>query len=286
MEPLIIDLRKAFDTVNHSMLLKKMDHYGIRGIVLDWFSSDLSERKQYVSVNSCISDYLDISFGVPQGSVLGLLLFLIYINDLPNVSKFLSFYLFADDTNIYFEATDFVSLQKIMNQELKYVKKWLHANKRALNIEKTNFVLFHSVVKKITGPIVLKFGCKKITRANHVKFLGVLLDEALAGNSTYLIEVSRKLSRSVGIFYKFRNFVPKEMLTTVYNPLFYPFLSYDIVVWDAIYEKYLKPAFISKKKLMRAITFSGPIAHTSPLFLTFRYLSLKIYIFFTFLFCL
>ena len=82
-----IDLRNAFDTVNHSMLLKKMDHYGIRGIALDWFSSDLSERKQYVSVNSHISDYLDISCSVPQGSVLGLL-FLIYINDLPNVSKF------------------------------------------------------------------------------------------------------------------------------------------------------------------------------------------------------
>ena len=98
-----------------------MDHYG-PGIALDWFSSYLSERKQYVSVNGHITDYLDISCGVPQGSVLGPLLFLIYINDLPNVSKFLSFYLFADDTNIYFEATDLVSLQKIMNRELKYVK--------------------------------------------------------------------------------------------------------------------------------------------------------------------
>ena len=101
-------------------------------------------------------------------------------------------------------------------------------------------------------PTVLKFGCKKITRANHVKFLGVLLDEALAGNSTYLtylIKVSRKLSRSVGIFYKLRNFVPKETLKTVYYSLFYPFLSYDIVVWGATCEKYLKPVFISQKKL-------------------------------------
>ena len=118
-----IGLRKAFDTVNHSMLLNKMDHYGIRGIALDWFFSYLSERKQYVSVNGHISDYLDISCGVPQGSVLGRLLFLIYINDLPNVSKFLSFYLFADDTNSYFEASDLLSLQKMMNRELKFVKK-------------------------------------------------------------------------------------------------------------------------------------------------------------------
>ena len=131
------------------MLLKKIDHSGT-GIALDWFSSYLSERKQYVSVNGHMTDYLDISCGVPQGSVLGPFLFLIYINDLPNVSKFLSFYLFADDANIYFEATDLVSLQKILNRELKYVKKWLDANKLALNIEKNNFVLFHSAVKKIT----------------------------------------------------------------------------------------------------------------------------------------
>ena len=89
-----------------------MNHYGVRGIELDWFSSYFSEQKQYVSVNGHISDYLDISCRVPQGSVLEPLLFLIYINDLPNVSKFLSFYLFAEDTNIYFEATDLVSLQK------------------------------------------------------------------------------------------------------------------------------------------------------------------------------
>ena len=105
------------------MLLKKMDHYGIRGITLDWFSSYLSERKQYVSVNGHISDYLDIFCGVPQGSVLGPLPFLIYIDDLPNVSKFLSFYLFADDTNLYFEATDLVSLQKNNESRIEICKK-------------------------------------------------------------------------------------------------------------------------------------------------------------------
>ena len=90
-----------------------MDHYRIRGIALDWFSSYLSERKQYVSVNGHISDYLDIF--VVFHKALYLDLFLIYINDLPNVSKLLSFYLFADDTNIYFEANNLVSLQKLMN---------------------------------------------------------------------------------------------------------------------------------------------------------------------------
>ena len=142
-----IDLQKAFDTVNHSILLKKLEHYGIRGVELDWFSSYLSNRKQYVSVNGATSDYLDITCGVPQGSALGTLLFLIYINDLPSISKVLSFYLFADDTNIYFSSHDLFSLQKIINRELKKVKKWLDANQLGLNVEKTNFVIFHSPKK-------------------------------------------------------------------------------------------------------------------------------------------
>ena len=131
-----IDLQKAFDTVNHSILLQKVEHYGIRGTALNWFTSYLSERQQYVSVNGNTSDQLEISCGVPQGSVLGPLLFLIYINDLPNVSKFLSFFLFADDTNIYFKSYDLTRLQKIMNRELKKVKKWLDANRLALNLIK------------------------------------------------------------------------------------------------------------------------------------------------------
>ena len=104
--------KEAFDTVNHSILLKKMKHYDIRGIALNWLTSYLSNRKQYVSVNGHTSEYLNISCGVPQGSVLGPLLFLIYINDLPNVSKHSRFYLFAHDTNIYFEAKDLGTLQK------------------------------------------------------------------------------------------------------------------------------------------------------------------------------
>ena len=238
------DLKKAFDTVNHSILLKKMEHYGIRGIALNWFTSYLSNRKQYVSVNGHTSEHLNISCGVPQGSVLGPLLFLIYINDLPNVTRHLSFYLFADDTNIYFEAKDLETLQKIMKRELRHVKKWLEANKLALNVEKTNFVVFHSPAKKVTELVILKFGCKKITGASHVKFLSVLLDETLSWRS-HLVELSRKLARSVSIFYKLRHYVPLDILISIYYALFYPFLTYGIVVWGATYENLLKPVLIS-----------------------------------------
>ena len=139
-----IDLQKAFYTVNHSILLKRLEHYRIRGVGLDWFSSYLSNRKQYVSVNSATSDYLDIIYGVLQGSVLGPLLLLIYINDLPSISKVLSFYLFADDTNIYFSSHDLFFLLKIMNRELKKVKRWLDANQLGFDVDKTSFVIFHS----------------------------------------------------------------------------------------------------------------------------------------------
>ena len=128
-----------------------MEHYRVRCTALSWFSSHLSDRKQYVSVNGHdhTSDHLKILSGVPQGSLLSPLLFLIYINDLLNVSKLLSFYLFTDDTNIYCKSHDLVYLQKIMNQELKKVKKWFDSNRLSFNIGETNFVIFHSPHAKL-----------------------------------------------------------------------------------------------------------------------------------------
>ena len=141
---IFIDLQKAFDTVNHRILLSKMEHYGIRGCALEWLKSYLRNRKLYASVNGSNSILLPIACGVPQGSVLGQLIFLIYINDLPNASRKLTFYLVADDTNIYYECKDLSDLIKIVNKELRLVKKWLDANKLLLDIDKTNHIIFHS----------------------------------------------------------------------------------------------------------------------------------------------
>ena len=140
---------KAFDTVNHDILIEKLEHYGIRGNVSNWFRSYLRDRSQYVTVNDHSSDLLPISCGVPQGSVFGPLLFLIYVNDLPNISKVLQFYLSADDTSIYFESDNLLTLQTIVNGELRKVRKWLEANKLSLNISKTNYVFIPKHAWKI-----------------------------------------------------------------------------------------------------------------------------------------
>ena len=154
---IFIDLRKAFGTVNHDILLLKLEHYGVRDNMLNWFKSYLSNRKQYVYLNGVSSDIKEISCGVPQGSVLGPLLFLLYINDLPNISKILDFYLFADDTNIYYESESLDKLEKKVNKELRKL------NRLSLNISKTNFVIFHPFNKPLKHQITLKIQ-KKVKR--------------------------------------------------------------------------------------------------------------------------
>ena len=244
-----IDLKKAFDTVNHSILLKKMEHYGVRGIQFQLFESYLPNRKRYVSVNGHASDELQVTNGVPQGSVLGPLLFLIFINDLPNVSKLLQFYLFADDTNIYYESSDLLNIQTILNRELRKVRKWLDANRLALNIDKTNLVLFHSSPRKLTQTIVLKLGKSKIEQETHVRFLGVLLDSTLSWRY-HLIELSNKLTRTVGLCYKIRYYVPQDTLLLLYHAIFAPFLACGVSVWGLTHQSLLNPISVLKRKLL------------------------------------
>ena len=239
--------------------------------MLDWFQSYLSDRKQYVDINGKSSDLLDITCGVPQGSVLGPLLFLIYINDLPNISNILNFYLFADDTNIYYESSSLDNLERTVNSELNKLFLWLNVNRLSLNIDKTNFIVFHPYNKPIKKRITIKINNKAIKEKEYIKYLGVLIDSTLSWKQ-HVSNISKKISRSIGIMYKLRPFLPLNVLKNVYYSLVYSHIVYAIEVWGSTFKTEMDKILILQKKAMLLMTFMdsypsipGPLQPSGPI---------------------
>ena len=193
-------MSKAFDTVDHNILISKLEHYGVRGTALRWFKSYLSNRQQYVEFNGISSESCEIKWGVSQGSLLGPLLFLLYINDLCNVSKVVDFILFADDTNIFFSHKDFNLLPEILNSEMLKLTQWCRANKLSINFKKSNFMVFRPRQRRQTLDISIQIDNNVIERVKETVFLGVILDEHLSWKP-HILSVSRKTSKSIGIIY-------------------------------------------------------------------------------------
>ena len=210
---------------------------------------------------------------------MGPILFLLYINDLPNISEKLTFYLFADDTNIYLEHDNLKILERTMNKELEKLHEWLCINRLSLNISKTNFVIFHPINKpKI--PVTILINKAAITEEQYVKYLGILIDSQLTFKF-HIDELNKKISRAIGVLYKLRPYVTSKILSSVYYAIIYPFLLYGILIWGNASNTHLMPIFILQKKFVRMATLNdgypvvpGPLVHTPPLFYKLRLLTI------------
>ena len=217
-----IDLKKAFDTIYHKLLLTKLEHYGIRGVAYDWIKSYLCERKQYVSVNSCNSEAMNVVCGVPQGSILGPKLFILYVNDIANVSSLLRFVLFAHDANIFLSGDDAKEISNTLSTELDKLNSWFAVNKLSLNVSKTNYMIFGN--KKIDNDMNIRVGSNGISidRVYNTTFLGVTIDDKLNWKE-HIKMIQSTISKPTAIIYKASHVLTERALYILYCSLALPY---------------------------------------------------------------
>ena len=287
-----LDLRKAFDVCNHSILFKKLENKGIKGRSLEWFKSYLTGRGQVVDVNGHKSPPETIDMSVIQGSILGPILFLVYIDDLPS-SSHLETFLFADDTQGLKAGKNLPELIDSVNSELKKWAQWFRSNKMAVNTSKTKFIIFHSKGKKVDmGKKSIIFDNNDPSQPhnpnlvstldrihfNHpdpschsYKLLGILFDEHLSF-SLHIDSLKSKLSKSLFCINRVKYFVPQKTLRTLYFSLFHSHLLYCPLIVNCAPKACINKIVLMQKKAIRAITNSKANSHTEPLFSSLKIL--------------
>ena len=255
---IFIDLSKAFDTIDHGKLIAKLDNYGIRGNAKRLIASYLSNRKQYVDVLNEKSDELPVEFGVPQGSVLGPLLFILYINDLCNITDKGKFVLFADDTNIFVASDTKDKVYVMANKVLEAVSTYMHVNLLHINAKKSCYMYFcpsrHS--KDDSNDSFnnhhLSINSKIVQRVSQTKFLGVIIDDQLSWKP-HLMNLNKKLRSACGRIYRIKKCLPESLHKQIYHSLFESHLGFAISVWGGVSHNQLLPLFITQKKCVRMI---------------------------------
>ena len=270
---MVLDFSKAFDTVSHEILLQKLSRYGIRGVAHAWFRSYLAGRTQRVRVGKVLSEVMSVTSGVPQGSILGPVLFLLFINDLPNVSDQAKFTLFADDATLTFSGRDYDALLYEANSSLALVHEWTLNNRLLLNADKSSAILFTNRTVS-PSPYLIHISDNHISYVDQLKFLGLYVVPKV-DFSFHINSIVSKVSRIAGRIYSIRDSVPENILVNLYYSLVYPDFTYGILLWGDSAYIHLEPLILVQKKIIRIVTRSEYLAHTAPLFKRTQILPIK-----------
>ena len=251
---IFIDIKKkAFDTVNHEILLTKLEHYGFRGHSLQLLQSYVSDRKQYTRINGVTSTVQSLNYGVPQGSVLGPLLFLLYVNDIQYCIDKNKIKLFADDTGIFQFNRNLNELRNEASRNLSKIYDWFSFNRLALSLEKSHFLIFHSKRKKIDDNIEkLQFGNNSIPRAYSTKYIGMTIDENLSWD-LHINGILKSLYRYYSLFYHMRHFVNHQLIRTIYYSCVYSRIQYGIEVFGMCNSGLINKLQVIQNKLLRIL---------------------------------
>ena len=265
---IILDFSKAFDTLDHEILLYKLKYYGIKDKALFLFRNYLTNKRQYTELGVVKSN---IKTGVPQGSILGPLLFLLYINDIADITKYLKTIIYADDTTFIADLDNIPKneQERKINSELQIINLWLKSNKVSLNCKKSKFIVLYIPPRKTVIPELI-IDNEKICCVDEFNFLGLTITQHLSWKK-HIDKISNKISKIIGVLNKLKFIIPDQILLTIYNSLILPHLNYCILVWG--YDS--KRLYKLQKKALRIINKSPYLAHTDPMFIKYNVLKVK-----------
>ena len=272
---LLIDFRKAFDMVDYDVLLRKLSIYGLTNSTVKWFRSYLTNRKQIVSINSHLSNKGVIPFGVPQGSILGPLLFIMYINDLPFIFKEqpISVAMYADDATLFTSATSVSDLNNLLNDCAKPLLLWAYNNGMALNSSKTKSMVIgtRARLSSNTESLSVKLGSDPISNSDCEKLLGVYIDSTLKWDH-HVTHLLRKVSGKLNMIKKIKHFLPLDLRVTLFNSLIKPVLEYCCSVWGNCFADDLKRILKFQKYAARTLLDADYLSRSVPLFNKLKWL--------------